>query len=488
MRGGSIGLTMATKDNRQLRRRLTPYLLIAPAVLFLAAFFAYPMVQGLILAIYDDEANLPLVDAPALGAERTGLLPQGTSLEILDQQGNLLKDEPTSDLLTEQWFQISGPDIDGNDVAGWVPETRVRVRDEAADGTPLGGTVRTKLAAGADPLTDLYESASESAPVAAQIEARTTVEIVDIAILELWFKVRAAQSSAAELDVPSDPDPDDTGAVIDDAEGWVPSRFIQVFGDGETGRVDRGTTGAFTSRFIEKMTEDRFFGPAWRTTLLLMLLILPLQFVLALLMALVIHARLKATSMFLYFFSLPMGMSDLAVGILFFSLFTGNGLVNSVLEGIGLIDGPKSFLTADTRNWIIAAIVLAELWRATSIVMVIMVSGLQAIPDETLEAAELFGASYWQRVRHIMLPLLRPSIQVALILRTILAFQVFAVVIALGGGEIVTVLANETYRQYFQLRNTNVASAYAVFILLLSLVSSFLYLRAIRSQGELSKT
>ena len=77
--------------------------------------------------------------------------------------------------------------------------------------------------------------------------------------------------------------------------------------------------------------------------------------------------------------------------------------------------------------------------------------------------------------------------EAALILRTILAFQVFAVVVVLGGGEIVTVLANETYRQYFTLRNTNVAAAYAMFILLLSLASAFFYLRAIRSDDELSK-
>jgi len=463
-------------DTRARRRKLTPYLLIAPAIAFLAAFFAYPMVQGLILAVRDDEALLPLVDDAAIGAAKTGAIPQGTALDILDQQGNLLDEaDIESDLLTELWFQIAATDADGQDVEGWTPETRVRVRDEADDGTPLGGTVRTKLAAGADPLTDLYETASESAPIVGRVEARAQVEIIDTTLLELWFLVRPA----------SDPDDEDP---VPDVEGWAPSRFIQVFGDGETGRVDRGTEGEFTSRFIEKMTEDRFFGPAWRTTLLLMVLILPIQFVLATLMALVIHARLKATSIFLYIYSIPMGMSDLAVGILFFSLFTGNGLINSVLEGIGLLDGPKLFLGIDSRNWIIAAIVLAELWRATSIVMVIIVSGLQAIPDETLEAAELFGASYWQRVRHIMLPLLGPSIQVALILRTILAFQVFAVVIALGGGEIVTVLANETYRQYFTLRNTNVASAYAVFILLLSLASAFFYLRAVRTQDELSGT
>jgi multiple sugar transport system permease protein len=116
--------------------------------------------------------------------------------------------------------------------------------------------------------------------------------------------------------------------------------------------------------------------------------------------------------------------------------------------------------------------------------MVIVVSGLQGISDEVLEAAELFGAGLWQRVRFVILPMLKPSLQVALILRTILALQVFAVVIALSGGDVVTVLANETYRQYAEFRNANVAAAYAGLILLLSMVTAVFYLRAVRTQEE----
>jgi multiple sugar transport system permease protein len=118
--------------------------------------------------------------------------------------------------------------------------------------------------------------------------------------------------------------------------------------------------------------------------------------------------------------------------------------------------------------------------------MIIVVSGLQAISQEVLEAAELFGANLWQRVRHIILPLLKPSLQVALILRTILALQVFAVVIALSGGDVVTVLANETYRQYYDFRNPNVAAAYAGLILLMSMVSAIVYLRLVRTQEEVA--
>jgi len=455
------------RRSRRWHRLVVPYLLIGPAVVYLAMFFAYPMYQGLILAIYDDEATLPVHAEPSSESDEVAKIPQGTSLRVLDQQGRLqgsLDEISDEEVLTDRWFLVSGRDPAESTVSGWVSDARIRVREQDPSGTPLRGTVRPVLSATADPLTSLYAEPSRQSEVVGRLEQRSAVEIADAAVLELWFLVQ----------------PDDSTTE----PGWAPSRYLQVFEDGERGRVQRGTSGEFTLKFVQRMIDDRFFGPALRTTLLLMVLIIPVQFVLALVMALVIHARTRFSTGFLYVFAIPIGMSDLAVGILFFSIFTGNGLLNSVLEFVGVIDSPQAFLTADTRNWIIFAIALAELWRATAIVMVILVAGLQAIPDETLEAAQLFGASYLQRVRHIVLPLLRPSIQVALILRTILAFQVFAVVIALSGGDVVTVLANETYRQYFDLRNDNVASAYALFILVLSIASAALYLRSVRTQSE----
>jgi multiple sugar transport system permease protein len=201
-------------------------------------------------------------------------------------------------------------------------------------------------------------------------------------------------------------------------------------------------------------------------------------------MALVIQSRIKGSTIFLFIFAIPLAVADLAVGIVWYAIFTQYGYLNSILQGLGLISAPVAYLTADTRYWIIIAIWLAEVWRATSIVMIIVVAGLQAIPDEVLEAAEVFGANLWQRVRYVTLPLLVPSLQVALILRTILAFQVFAVVIALSGGDVVTVLANEAYRQYNGFRNPNVAAAYAGLILLLSMISAVIYLRLVRAQEE----
>lgn len=239
------------------------------------------------------------------------------------------------------------------------------------------------------------------------------------------------------------------------------------------------------------MIHDFRFKEALRTTAILLVAILPVQFVLAIIMALVLQAQLRGNTIFLYIYAIPLGISDLATGLVWVSIFTQRGFLNTFLQQIGVIDAPYIFLSNENKHWMIVAIVLAEIWRATSIVMVIVVSGLQAIPREYLEAGELFGASLWQRLRHIILPLLKPSLQVALILRTILAFQVFAVVVAITGGQVLTVLAYETYRWYDPgdsgFNNPNMAAAYAGFIMLLSLGFALFYLRMVRSQEEAAR-
>ena len=138
--------------------------------------------------------------------------------------------------------------------------------------------------------------------------------------------------------------------------------------------------------------------------------------------------------MFLYVWAIPLGISDLAAGVVWLSIFTDRGYVNSVLVGLGLSETGFAFLSYENPLSLFLCAAVAETWRATSIVMVILLAGLQVIPKDYGEAAEVFGATAWQRFRYVTLPLLRPSLQVALILRTILAFQVFAVVIALAGA------------------------------------------------------
>ena len=244
---------------------------------------------------------------------------------------------------------------------------------------------------------------------------------------------------------------------------------------------DRDGTVGLAS--IERMIGDSNFRDAVGTTLALVVLVLPIQFVLAISMALVVNARLKGQAMWLYVFALPLGISELAAGIVWVSIFTQSGYLNTILQGLGLIDSRIIWQSAETPWLIILTIVIAEAWRATSIIMIILVAGLQSIPAEYLEAADVYGATTWQKIRRVILPMLRPSLQVALILRAILAFQVFATVVALGGTG-VTVLSEEAVRWANDIDNDHVAAAYAGLILMMSIAATALFLWLLPTREE----
>ena len=237
-------------------------------------------------------------------------------------------------------------------------------------------------------------------------------------------------------------------------------------------------SGGLTLDNFQRMLGNVNFSDAWRNTLLLLILIVPLQIVLALVMALLINSRFRGHGVFLYIYAIPLAISDLAAGILWLAVFTERGYLNSTLQNAGVIDQPVLWLSFDNFAGILSAIVIAESWRATALVLVILIAGLQLIPRDFFEAADLFGANRIRRTVHVVLPLLRPSLQSALIIRTIFAFQTFAVVFALAGRNM-PVLAGEAYTWYATNRNEHVAAAYAVVVLGLTVVAIIVYLRVL---------
>lgn len=232
-----------------------------------------------------------------------------------------------------------------------------------------------------------------------------------------------------------------------------------------------------------RMVGDLNFSLAIGNTFLLTAIVVPLQVALALLMAVMLTKIERGRDLVLWVLTIPLGISDLAAGLAWLAILQNTGYLNSALYGLGLIPGPTGWLTQETPVALFIGIVLAELWRATAIVLVILVAGIQLIPKEFAEAAEIFGAKPWTRFRKITLPLLRPSLQSALILRTVLAFEVFAVVYALGGTNF-PVLAGEAYTWQNINQNYGVAAAYAVLIMAISLAATALYLSVLRVRPE----
>lgn len=233
----------------------------------------------------------------------------------------------------------------------------------------------------------------------------------------------------------------------------------------------------------QRMVADLNFCDALRNTFLLTAVVVPIQIGLALLMATMVAKLNSSRDLVLWVLVIPLGISDLAAGLAWLAILQNSGYLNSMLYGLGIIGDRTAWLTQETPVALFIGIAIAEIWRATAIVLVILVAGLQLIPKEYAEAAEVFGASPWTRFRKITLPLLKPSLQSALILRTVLAFEVFAVVYALGGRNF-PVLVGEAYTWQNQNQNYGVAAAYAVLIMVISLAATLVYIRLLRTKPE----
>ena len=249
---------------------------------------------------------------------------------------------------------------------------------------------------------------------------------------------------------------------------------LVAFGDG---------AGGWTLEHFREMADDLNFQDALKNTLLLVVVVVPIQLALAIALAQLLTRIERGRDLYLYVSTIPLGISDLAAGLLWLAIMSERGYVNSALQAMGVIDGPTLWLSYETPWVLFFAVVIAETWRATAIVLVIIVAGFQLIPKEYGEAAAVFGANAWQRLTKVTLPALKPSIQTALILRTVLALEVFAVVLALAGTNM-PVLMGEAYAWQHEYQNAGVAAAYAVVILGISLLATFVFLRALRTRPE----
>jgi multiple sugar transport system permease protein len=240
-------------------------------------------------------------------------------------------------------------------------------------------------------------------------------------------------------------------------------------------------TGLGLGKF-EQMVGDLDFISAIKDTFGLVVVVVPLQLALALGMAMMLRKIRRGRDLVLWIWTIPLGISDLAAGLVWLSILTERGYLNTILFHLRLIGQPESWLTYETPAALFFAIVIAEMWRATAIVFVILVAGVQLVPAEYEEAASVFGATAWQRFRRVTLPLLRPSIQTALILRTVLAFEIFAVVLAIGGTNF-PVLISQAFIWENQNQDYGVAAAYAVLIMAITLAATLVYLVALRPRA-----
>ncbi|WAH98875.1 carbohydrate ABC transporter permease [Arthrobacter sp. MMS18-M83] len=201
---------------------------------------------------------------------------------------------------------------------------------------------------------------------------------------------------------------------------------------------------------------------------------LPLVYVGGLAIALALNARIKGRSMLRGLYFLPVVTSWIVVALVWrWLLNPSTGIVNWLLGLIG-IAGPGWWTDP---AWSMPAIILASAWKDLGFVMVILLAGLQAIPEELYEAATVDGAGPWRRLFSITLPMLSPSTFFVIVLSLINGFQVFDQVYAMTGGgpnNSSQVVVQQIYDLTFRYGRAGEASALSwllfLFILIITLI------------------
>ncbi|WP_239013824.1 carbohydrate ABC transporter permease [Streptomyces sioyaensis] len=162
-----------------------------------------------------------------------------------------------------------------------------------------------------------------------------------------------------------------------------------------------------------------------------------------------------------------------------------NGILNKLLAGGGIDAVPW----LNDPTWAKLSVIAVNVWLGVPFMLVALLGGLQSIPGELYEAAEMDGASAWQRFRHITVPGLRAVSSTVILLSTIWTFNMFPVIFLLtrgGPGDATEILVTYAYRLSFvdSPRNFSESAAWGVLILVLLSAVAVVYRRALRKQGE----
>lgn len=234
----------------------------------------------------------------------------------------------------------------------------------------------------------------------------------------------------------------------------------------------------FTLRYFQYVLRDPYFYQALGYTFTFLVISVTVEFVLALAVALLINTNFKGASLFLFVALIPMVLPEISYGAIWATGYAQHGWVNSLLVHLGLMDPAKpiSWLAyGKIARWM-ALLIVAEAWRGLPSVMIILLAGLQGISREYGEAARIFGATGFQTLCKITLPLLKPSIQTALILRAIGAVQIFVIITVIFGHRNLPVLVEEAVYYFRELHQKQLGAAYALIIMGIVVTLSILYL------------
>jgi multiple sugar transport system permease protein len=227
----------------------------------------------------------------------------------------------------------------------------------------------------------------------------------------------------------------------------------------------------------QRLLRDPTFSKALINTVYYVGVMVPVSTVLSLALALVMNQKLRAITWYRTAYFLPVVSSTVAVALVWSWIYSKDfGLLNFVLRSVGL--EPVAWLSS--TKWAMPAVIIMGIWGTLGEGMIIFLAGLQSISQSYYEAAEVDGASGWQKLWRITLPLITPSLFFYFIITMINAFQTFEqIYIMTRGGPVnsTTTIVYYIYRNAFRNFKMGYASAQAIVLFAIIMVLTLIYWR-----------
>ena len=233
-----------------------------------------------------------------------------------------------------------------------------------------------------------------------------------------------------------------------------------------------------------ELVTDPVFLASFRNTLIFTCAVTMAEVLLGLLIALFFERDFVGKALIRTALLIPMLSTPMVVGLMWRFLLNADwGVINWLLHFIGI--GPINWV--GQSPWALISLMLVDIWQWTGFAFLMLYAGLQTLPEEIFEAAKVDGASAWQRLLYIKLPLLRPLIIILTIFRSVDAFRSFDTVFALtygGPGTSSYLLSFYAYLTGFSFLRMGYASALAYIMVIFVIVATTLMFRVFRHMGS----
>mgnify|MGYP002713080677 CR=1 FL=1 len=222
-----------------------------------------------------------------------------------------------------------------------------------------------------------------------------------------------------------------------------------------------------------------------QNTLIFVFVTVPITTILATFLAVVVdRTNGKLKEFFKAAFFLPSVTSLVVIALIFKNLYSKEGYINTLMNMVGMSGQPEGWLQSVSTA--LPSIMAMDIWIATGYYMIIILAGLQTIPKDLYEAAEISGASHWQQFKSITLPMLRPTMLFIVVINTIKSFQIFIEIYVMTKGgplnETVT-MVYLVYRDAFEMADKmGYASAIAYILFFIIMIITLFQMKLLKEK------